>query len=113
MQKLKGYVKIDTFNTFCESFLQIEYSVSSKLENLKEENGKQRSLETKIQLLENESQNLQNISKCLKNCRELKSNNLPNDVGRIFIKLNLQRLKWLFFNILSYFSIWGLLFFIC
>ena len=29
--KLKGYVKIDTFDTFYESFLEIKYSVSSKL----------------------------------------------------------------------------------
>ena len=29
--KLKGYVKIDTSDTFYESFLEIKYSVSSKL----------------------------------------------------------------------------------
>ena len=52
----------DTSDTFNESFLEITCSVSSKLENFNEENGKQRSLETKIQLLENEIQNLQNIN---------------------------------------------------
>ena len=60
-EKLKGQVKIDISDTFYGSFLEITYSVSSKLENFNEENGKQRSLETKIQLLENEIQNLQNI----------------------------------------------------
>ena len=40
--KLKGYVKIGTFDTFYEPFLEIKYSVSSKLENFNEENGKQR-----------------------------------------------------------------------
>ena len=59
---VKGYVKIDTSDTFYESFLEITYSVSSKLEKFNEENGKQRSLETKIQLLENEAQNLQNLN---------------------------------------------------
>ena len=49
-KKLKEYVKIDTFdNTFYESFLEITNSASSKLENFKEENEKQRSLEMKIQ----------------------------------------------------------------
>ena len=41
--KLKEYVKIDIFNTFYEPFLEIKYSISSKLENFHEENGKQRS----------------------------------------------------------------------
>ena len=51
-EKLKGQVKIDTSDTFYEPFLEITFSVSSKLENFNEENGKQRSLETKNQLLE-------------------------------------------------------------
>ena len=54
------------------------YSVSSKLENFNEENGKQRSLETKIQLQEKEIQNLQNTNKGLKDCRELKSDSFIN-----------------------------------
>ena len=48
-----------------EKFLEFKYFFSSKLENCNEENighlqtnGNQRSLETKIQLLENENQNL-------------------------------------------------------
>ena len=49
MEKLKGYAKIDTFDTFYESLLEIKYSASSKLENFKEENEKPRSLESKIQ----------------------------------------------------------------
>ena len=49
MKKLKGYAKTDTFDTFYESFLEIKYSASSKLENFKEENEKLGSLETKIQ----------------------------------------------------------------
>ena len=48
-EKLKGYVKIDTFDIFYESLLEIKYSASSKLENFKEENEKPRSLESKIQ----------------------------------------------------------------
>ena len=92
-EKLKGYLKIDPSDTLYESFLEITYSVSSKLENCNEENGKQRSLDTKIQLLENEIQNLQNINKGLKDCRELKGDNLPNDVDGIFIKLNLRKVK--------------------
>ena len=47
MEKRKGYAKIDTFDTFYESLLEIKYSASSKLENFKEENEKSRSLETK------------------------------------------------------------------
>ena len=38
MEKLEGYAKIDTYDTFYESFLEIKYSASSKLENFKEEN---------------------------------------------------------------------------
>ena len=34
-EKLEGYVKIDTFDTFYESFLEFKYFVSSKLENFK------------------------------------------------------------------------------
>ena len=49
LEQLKGYAKIDTFGTFYESFLEIRYSASSKLENFKEENEKPRSLESKIQ----------------------------------------------------------------
>ena len=60
-EKLKGQVKVDISDTFYESFLEITYSVSSELENFNKENGKQKSLEIKIQLLENEIQNLQNI----------------------------------------------------
>ena len=48
-EKLKGYAKIDKFDTFYETFLEIKYSTRSKLENFKEENEKSRSLETKIQ----------------------------------------------------------------
>ena len=49
-EKLKGYAKIDTFDTFYESFLE-KYSASSKLENLKKKkNEKPRSLESKFQL---------------------------------------------------------------
>ena len=47
-EKLKGYTKIDTFDTFYESFLEIKYSACSKLENFKEETEKPRSLEWKI-----------------------------------------------------------------
>ena len=49
-KNLKGCVKIDTFDTIYESLLEIKYSASSKLENLKEENEKPRSLESTIQL---------------------------------------------------------------
>ena len=59
-------------NTFYEPFLKITFSVSSKLENFNEEYGKQRSLETKIQLQEKEIQNLQKINKGLKDCKEFK-----------------------------------------
>ena len=104
-EKLKGHVKIDTSDTFYESFLEMTYSVSSKLGNFNEKNGKKRSLETKIQLLENETQNQQNINKGLKDCTELKDDNLPNDVDGIFIELNLHKVKWLFFNISSSFLI--------
>ena len=72
-------------NTFYEPFLEITFSVSSKLENFNEENGKQRSLETKIQLQEKEIQNLQNTNKGLKDCRELKSDNIPNDVDEYLL----------------------------
>ena len=48
--KLKGYTKIDAFDTFYESFWEIKHFASSKLENFKEENERSRSLETKIQL---------------------------------------------------------------
>ena len=65
-EKLIGYVKKDTLDTFYEGFLEIKYSVTSNLENFNEETGKERSLETKIQLLVNEIQNLQNINKGLK-----------------------------------------------
>ena len=51
-KNLKGYAKIDTFDTFYESFLEIKYSASSKLKNFKEENEKPRSLESKIQFQE-------------------------------------------------------------
>ena len=64
-EKLKGYVKINTFNTLYESFLKFKHFVSSKPENFNEENGEQRSLETKMRLLENEIQNLHNIKKDL------------------------------------------------
>ena len=66
MEILKGYVKIDIFYTFYESFLEFKYFVSSKLENVNDVNGKQRSLETKIQLLENAIQYLQNRNRDLK-----------------------------------------------
>ena len=59
----------------------------------------------KTQLLENEIHNLQNKNKGLKDCRELKGDNLPNDVDRICIELNLRKVKWLFFNISSSFLI--------
>ena len=72
-------------NTFYEPFLEIIFSVSSKLENFNEENGKQRSLETKIQLQEKEIQNLQITNKGLKDCRELKSDNIPNDVDEYLL----------------------------
>ena len=36
---------------FHESFIELEYSVSSKLENFNEKNGKQRLLDTEMQLL--------------------------------------------------------------
>ena len=45
-KKLEIYFKINTFDTFYESFLEIIHSVSSKPEHFNEENGKQRSLET-------------------------------------------------------------------
>ena len=45
--------------------------------------------------------------------RELKSDNHPIDIDKIFIELNLRKVKWLFFNLPSSFSIWGLLFFSC
>ena len=61
LEKLKECVKIDIFDTFYESFLELKYSVSSKLENVSEKNGEQRSLETKIQLLENGIKNLRNL----------------------------------------------------
>ena len=49
-EKLKGYAKIDTFDTFYESFLE-KYSATSKLENLKKKKKeKPRSLESKFQL---------------------------------------------------------------
>ena len=60
-EKLKECFKIDIFDTFHESFLELKYSFSSKLENVSEQNGKQRSLETKIQLLENRIKNLRNL----------------------------------------------------
>ena len=47
-KNLKGCVKIDKFDTFYESFLEIKYSTSSMLENFKEENQKPRSLESQI-----------------------------------------------------------------
>ena len=59
----------------------------------------------KIQFLEKDIQNLQNISKGLKHSRELKGDNIPNDVGGIFIKLNLRKVKWLIFNMSSSFLI--------
>ena len=59
----------------------------------------------KIQLQKKETQNLQNINKGLKDCRELKSDNIANDVDGIFIELNSQRVKWLFCNISSSFLI--------
>ena len=34
----------------------------------------------------------------LEDCRELKSDNLPNDVNGILIELNLRKVKWLFFS---------------
>ena len=37
--------------------------------------------------------------------RELKSDNLPIDIDKIFIELNLVKVKWLFFNLRSSFSI--------
>ena len=49
MEKRKRYAKIDTFDTFYESLLEIKYSASSKLENFNKENEKLRPLETKIQ----------------------------------------------------------------
>ena len=48
-KKLKGYVKIDTFDTLYQSFLEIQYSAGSNLENFKEKNQKPRSLEFKTQ----------------------------------------------------------------
>ena len=47
-KNLKGCVKIDKFDTFYESFLEIKYCTSSMLENFKEENQKPRSLESQI-----------------------------------------------------------------
>ena len=104
-KNLKDMSKQINLNTFYEPFLKITFSVSSKLENFNEEYGKQRSLETKIQLQEKEIQNLQNINKGLKDCRELKSDNTPSDVDGIFIELNLRKVKWLFCNISSSFLI--------
>ena len=54
-----------------------------------------------------------NINKGLKDFRKLKGDNLPNDVDGIFIELNLQKVKSLFFNISSSLSISGLLFCSC
>ena len=65
MEKLRGYVKIDTFI----------YSVSSKLEKFNEKNNKQKRNEMKFQFLENKIQNPQHINKVYENCRELKSDN--------------------------------------
>ena len=48
-ERLRGYPKIDTFDTFYESLLEVKYSASSKLENFKEENEMPRSLESKVQ----------------------------------------------------------------
>ena len=59
----------------------------------------------KIQILGNEIQNLQNIKKGLKDCRELKIDNLPNALDGIFIELNLRKVRRFFFNISSSFSI--------
>ena len=50
LEKLKGYAKVDTFVTFYDSFLEIKYFASSKLQKFKEENEKSRSLASKIQL---------------------------------------------------------------
>ena len=46
--------------------------------------------------------------------RKLKSDNLPIDINKIFIELNLRKVKWhFFFNLPSSYSISGLPFFSC
>ena len=58
-EKLKGYAKIDTFDTFYESFLE-KYSATSKLENLKKKKKrKTKIIRIKISIIEIEIQNLQ------------------------------------------------------
>ena len=72
-EKLKEYVKMETFETFYETFLEFRYFVDAKFESYKEENAemikrneKQISLETKVKLLENEIKILRKTNEDLK-----------------------------------------------
>ena len=66
-------MKIDTFETFYESYLEFKHYVSSKFENCCNNTSdpsqtieKQESLEKKVEILENEIESLRNINKNLK-----------------------------------------------
>ena len=58
-----------------------------------------KSLQKKMKNQDHQNQNLKptNINKGLKDCRELNSDNLPNDVDEIFTEINLRKVKSFFF----------------
>ena len=53
---------------------------------------------------DHQNQNLKptNINKGLKDCGELNSDNLPNDVDEIFTEINLRKVKYFFFFFSTY-----------